>query len=206
MSSQASKPSQSSRSQASSNWRVKDETPRTLQPQPSMKSKPESNNPSRNAYVPRGIYPEGQQLSNPNKTWAHSTPRKPHRKDPSNRPVDPTYPSDTRVYVGNLAYSVQPDTIKQLLADNGFPNAEVLMSIDPFSGRNPSYCFVDFEDAEEAKKAIEILNGIELVRRPIKAAQGVPKRPPNLTDIKVKNWSWGKVPNVGKLSHSCKPH
>lgn len=42
------------------------------------------------------------------------------------------------------------------------------ISIDPFTGRNPSYCFVDFHTAEDAQKALENLPGQDLRGRPIK--------------------------------------
>lgn len=50
------------------------------------------------------------------------------------------------------------------------------MSIDPFTGRNPSYCFVDMEYAEDARRAMEILPG-QLVRgRPVKVNFKTEKR------------------------------
>lgn len=42
------------------------------------------------------------------------------------------------------------------------------MSIDPFTGRNPSYCFVDFHDAEQASKAMEVLQGAPIRNRAVR--------------------------------------
>ena len=42
------------------------------------------------------------------------------------------------------------------------------MSIDPFSGRNPSYCFVDLDHNEDADAVIERLQGHLVRGRPIK--------------------------------------
>jgi len=42
------------------------------------------------------------------------------------------------------------------------------MSIDPFTGRNPSYCFVDFKSAEDASRAMETLQGATIRDRPVK--------------------------------------
>lgn len=42
------------------------------------------------------------------------------------------------------------------------------MSIDPFTGRNPSYCFVDFHDADEASRALEVLEGAPIRNRPVR--------------------------------------
>ena len=47
------------------------------------------------------------------------------------------------------------------------------MSIDPFSGRNPSYCFVELATKEEADRAILEMNGKECLGRPIKVGPGV---------------------------------
>ena len=42
------------------------------------------------------------------------------------------------------------------------------MSIDPFSGRNPSYCFVELVNKEQADQAIAELNGKPILGRPVK--------------------------------------
>lgn len=50
------------------------------------------------------------------------------------------------------------------------------MSIDPFTGRNPSYCFVELQTKEQAERAIRELDGRELVGRPAKVRPGVAPR------------------------------
>ena len=47
------------------------------------------------------------------------------------------------------------------------------MSTDPFTGRNPSYCFVELKTKELADKAMEELNGKILLGRPIKLGPGI---------------------------------
>lgn len=42
------------------------------------------------------------------------------------------------------------------------------MTIDPFSGRNPSYCFVDLDPAEDPEEIIQRLRGYRIRNRPIK--------------------------------------
>lgn len=49
------------------------------------------------------------------------------------------------------------------------------MAVDPFTGRNPSYCFVELETREQAEKAMQELNGKEILGRPVKVKPGVPK-------------------------------
>lgn len=47
------------------------------------------------------------------------------------------------------------------------------MSTDPYTGRNPSYCFVELATKEQADRAMLELNGNDLLGRPIKLGPGV---------------------------------
>lgn len=51
-------------------------------------------------------------------------------------------------------------------------------SVDPFTSRNPSYCFVDMETKEQADRAMRELNGVDLLGRPVKIRPGVPPKSP----------------------------
>lgn len=42
------------------------------------------------------------------------------------------------------------------------------MSVDPMTGRNPSYCFVDFNSEEETQRGLVELDGQTLLKRPVK--------------------------------------
>jgi RNA recognition motif-containing protein len=42
------------------------------------------------------------------------------------------------------------------------------MSIDPFTGRNPSFCFVELDSKTEADRAIVELEGKPVLTRPVK--------------------------------------
>jgi len=71
-----------------------------------------------------------------------------------------------RIYIGNLRYQAKPEDIESLLIANDLSHfSNIHISIDPFTGRNPSYCFVEFPDAESAKTAMETLEGKELLGR-----------------------------------------
>ncbi|KAI3323858.1 RNA-binding domain-containing protein [Xylariaceae sp. AK1471] len=81
-----------------------------------------------------------------------------------------------RIYIGNLRYQAKPDDIEDLLKANDLSHFNnIHISIDPFTGRNPSYCFVEFPDADSAKKAMEILEGKELLGREVKCRPCQPK-------------------------------
>lgn len=81
-----------------------------------------------------------------------------------------------RIYIGNLPYQAQPKDMEQFLSDAGFQVERLDMSIDPFSGRNPSYCFAQLNSAEEARRAIEALTGASFQGRPLKVNVHTPKR------------------------------
>ncbi|GAP83916.1 putative RNA recognition motif containing protein [Rosellinia necatrix] len=81
-----------------------------------------------------------------------------------------------RIYIGNLRYQAKPEDIEDLLRANDLGHfTNIHISIDPFTGRNPSYCFVEFPDADSAKTAMEILEGKELLGREVKCRPCQPK-------------------------------
>lgn len=49
------------------------------------------------------------------------------------------------------------------------------IAIDPFTGRNPSYCFVDLVSKDAAERAMTELDGRDMLGRPIKIKPGVAK-------------------------------
>ncbi|KAI1098812.1 RNA-binding domain-containing protein [Jackrogersella minutella] len=85
-----------------------------------------------------------------------------------------------RIYIGNLRYQAKPDDIEKLLNDNELSNFESIhISIDHFTGRNPSYCFVEFPDKETAERAMETLEGKSLLGREVKCRPCIPKGGPS---------------------------
>ncbi|KAI0855630.1 RNA-binding domain-containing protein [Xylaria cubensis] len=81
-----------------------------------------------------------------------------------------------RIYIGNLRYQAKPQDIEELLRANDLGHfTNIHISIDSFTGRNPSYCFVEFPDADSAKTAMEILEGKELLGREVKCRPCQPK-------------------------------
>lgn len=81
-----------------------------------------------------------------------------------------------RIYMGNLRYQAKPEDIEALLGANELGKfVKIHMSIDPFTGRNPSYCFVEFEDQESAEKAMATLEGKDLLGREVKCRPCIPK-------------------------------
>lgn len=84
-----------------------------------------------------------------------------------------------KVYVGNLSFDTTEDALKDLFAKAGKIDS-VSIIIDKFSGRSKGFAFIEMSSEEEAKKAIETLNGKELDGRNIVVDEAKPmaERPP----------------------------
>lgn len=96
-----------------------------------------------------------------------------------------------RLYVGNLLYTASREDVEGLFVSNGFAISGISMSIDPFTGRNPSYAFVDFETPEEANRAMDNVNGLELLGREVRVSPGVRRQPGQNGDRRTKNFADG---------------
>ncbi|KAB8076745.1 putative ribonucleo protein [Aspergillus leporis] len=80
-----------------------------------------------------------------------------------------------RLYVGNMPYTAKSEDVQALFTAAEFPIERIDIAIDPFTGRNPSYCFVDLESKEVAEKAMNELDGRDMLGRPVKIKPGVVK-------------------------------
>jgi len=79
-----------------------------------------------------------------------------------------------RLYVGNLPYSATQQTLQEIFSPFGALGECTVIS-DKFSGRSKGFGFVEFEDAEAAKAAIEKMNGTDLEGRNIIVNEARPK-------------------------------
>lgn len=80
----------------------------------------------------------------------------------------------SKLYVGNLAYSVSNSDLEQLFAQAGqVQSATVIM--DKFSGQSKGFGFVEMANADEASKAIAQFNDSELKGRNIKVNEAKPR-------------------------------
>jgi len=79
-----------------------------------------------------------------------------------------------KLFVGNLDYTVTSDDLKAAFAQFGtIVDAVVIM--DKMTGRSRGFGFVEFSKPEEAKAAIEKLNGSELKGRKINVNEAKPQ-------------------------------
>jgi cold-inducible RNA-binding protein len=80
----------------------------------------------------------------------------------------------SKLYVGNLAYSVTGEDLQQLFSQAGKVESVAVIS-DKFSGQSKGFGFVEMASAADASKAIETLNGADLKGRNIKVNEAKPR-------------------------------
>ena len=71
-----------------------------------------------------------------------------------------------KLYIGSLSYDTTEDSLKDLFSKAGKVESAAIIT-DKISGRSKGFGFVEMSTDEEAKKAIETLNGKELDGRTI---------------------------------------
>ncbi|KAI2632151.1 RNA-binding domain-containing protein [Hypoxylon sp. NC1633] len=162
----------------SSNWRTKDSAP----PSTAGQSRSSQNLFAASSWRARGAPPtDGESQREPRQSWAPKS--RPYDRERSNKEPQEdegaaakAIAEGRRIYVGNLRYQAKPDDIEGLLNDNGLGNlVKIHISIDPFTGRNPSYCFIEFGDRDSAEKAMSTLEGKPLLGREVKCRPCNPK-------------------------------
>ncbi|XP_077983494.1 RNA-binding protein 39-like [Glandiceps talaboti] len=85
-----------------------------------------------------------------------------------------------RLYVGSLHFNITEEMLRGIFEPFGKIDNIQLMK-DNETGRSKGYGFITFHDAEDAKKALEQLNGFELAGRPMKVGH-VTERSDAVTD------------------------
>ena len=80
----------------------------------------------------------------------------------------------TKLFVGSLSYSVNDDQLKDAFAAAGtVVSAKVI--IDRETGRSKGFGFVEMSSDEEAKRAIDMLNGKEIEGRAVAVSEARPR-------------------------------
>lgn len=81
-----------------------------------------------------------------------------------------------KLYVGNLPYTVTDDQLNQYFAEAGTVISATVI-IDKFSGKSKGFGFVEFENDDDANKAIEMFNGKEFEGRALVVNEARPQQP-----------------------------
>ncbi|HOD01450.1 MAG TPA: RNA-binding protein [bacterium] len=80
----------------------------------------------------------------------------------------------TKLYVGNLPYSINDDSLKDLFSSYGnVVSASIIF--DRMSGRSKGFGFVELEDDNEAQRAISEMSEKEIDGRKIVVSVARPK-------------------------------
>ncbi len=74
------------------------------------------------------------------------------------------------IYIGNLNFNLSEDELKQVFEEYGEVNSVKIIS-DKYSGRSKGFGFIEMPNDENAKKAIDELNGAEVKGRSLKVNQ-----------------------------------
>lgn len=80
-----------------------------------------------------------------------------------------------KIYVGNLSYDATEQDVRQAFENFGTVG-EVILIEDRFSGRPKGFGFVEMPEEAEANRAIEEMNGQEILGRPVRVNKAHPRR------------------------------
>ena len=78
------------------------------------------------------------------------------------------------IYVGNLPYSATEASIRELFTAHGQVDSAKVIS-DRDTGRSKGFGFVEMVDSDEAKAAIQALDGMEVEGRRLKVNEAKPR-------------------------------
>jgi cold-inducible RNA-binding protein len=80
-----------------------------------------------------------------------------------------------KVFVGSIAFKTNNDGLAAHFSQVGTVTSATILT-DKMTGRSKGYGFVEFASEEEAKAAVDKLNGVELDGRPLFVDLARPKQ------------------------------
>jgi RNA recognition motif-containing protein len=83
----------------------------------------------------------------------------------------------TKLHVGNLSSEVTNDGLRQLFSDRGYLITSARVICDREGGRSRGFGFVEFASTEAAEKALDELNGFEMLGRALQVKHARPHEP-----------------------------
>jgi RNA recognition motif-containing protein len=78
------------------------------------------------------------------------------------------------IYVGNLPFNLGEEDLKKIFEEYGEVSSAKIIT-DKFTGRGKGFGFVEMDNDDEAKNAIEELNNAEVAGRNIKVNESRPR-------------------------------
>ena len=79
------------------------------------------------------------------------------------------------IYVGNLNYRIREDDLKSVMEQFGAVDSVKVVK-DRETGRSKGFAFVEMQDDEDAKRAIEELNEKEFEGRQMVVKEALPRK------------------------------
>lgn len=79
------------------------------------------------------------------------------------------------LYVANINFDATENDVRDLFSEYGSISSCKLVT-DRENGRSRGFAFVEFEDRDDAKTAIDALNGSEFMGRKLVVSQAKPKK------------------------------
>jgi cold-inducible RNA-binding protein len=83
---------------------------------------------------------------------------------------------EKKVYVGNISFKATEEDLRELFSQSGQVEAVKLIT-DPQTGKPRGFGFVEMASEEDAKKAIDALNGTTFMERTLSVAEAKPQKP-----------------------------
>lgn len=87
-----------------------------------------------------------------------------------------------RLYVGNISFKATEENLRGFFAPVGEVTAVNLVT-DERTGKTKGFAFVEMASDEEARKAIEALNGTLLLDRPLSVSEANTQQPRERRDL-----------------------
>ena len=91
------------------------------------------------------------------------------------------------LYVGNLSYETNEDTLRTLFAEYGQIESVNLIT-DRYTGRSRGFAFVEMSTEQAAQEAMSGLNGKQVDDREIKVDKAKPKSDSRSSDRGGSRW------------------
>ena len=81
-----------------------------------------------------------------------------------------------KLYVGNLSYNINNDSLKDMFSQAGTVESATII-MDKMTGRSKGFGFVEMSSDEEAQKGIEMFDGKEMEGRALTVNEARPMEP-----------------------------
>ncbi len=83
---------------------------------------------------------------------------------------------EKKIYVGNISFKATEEDLRELFSRSGEVESVKLIN-DPQTGKPRGFGFVEMANEEDAKKAIDSLNGSSFMERTLSVAEAKPQKP-----------------------------